>query len=71
MQTITINTPYVTLGQILKEAGIISTGGAAKWFLAENTVQVNGEDESRRGRKLTPGDTVTLPDGAIFTIAQA
>ena len=68
MQEITINTPQITLGQVLKEAGIIDSGGAAKWFLRENTVQINGEDDNRRGRKLNSGDVVTLPDGTQFTI---
>jgi len=71
MQEITINTPQITLGQVLKEAGIIDSGGAAKWFLRENTVQINGEDDNRRGRKLNSGDVVTLPDGTQFTIVVA
>ncbi|WDF82664.1 S4 domain-containing protein YaaA [Lacticaseibacillus pabuli] len=71
MQEITIHTPQITLGQALKETGIIDTGGAAKWFLRENTVQVNGEDDNRRGRKLDSGDVVTLPDGTQFTIVVA
>ena len=71
MQKITINTPQITLGQVLKEAGIIDSGGAAKWFLRENTVQINGEDDNRRGRKLNSGDVVTLPDGTQFTIVVA
>lgn len=60
---IKIDRPFITLGQVLKEEGIIPTGGAAKWYLKENTVQVNGENDDRRGRKLYPNDTVTLPDG--------
>jgi len=71
MQEITINTPQITLGQVLKEAGINDSGGAAKWFLRENTVQINGEDDNRRGRKLNSGDVVTLPDGTQFTIVVA
>ena len=43
---------YITLGTLLKIAGIIDTGGQAKFFLAENIVYVNGEEENRRGRKL-------------------
>ncbi|EPI02539.1 S4 domain protein YaaA [Enterococcus faecalis 13-SD-W-01] len=56
----------MTLGQMLKEATIISSGGQAKWFLAENTVYVDGEPENRRGRKLYPGMIVEVPDVGTF-----
>ena len=49
---------YITLGVLLKIAGIIDTGGQAKFFLSENTVLVNGEEENRRGRKLYHGDII-------------
>lgn len=52
MEKIKIDTEYITLGQFLKMVNIISSGGEAKWFLAENTVLVNNELEARRGRKL-------------------
>ena len=54
---------YITLGQLLKVAGIIDNGGAAKFYLAETVVQVNGESEQRRGRKLYPGDRIVAPGG--------
>jgi ribosome-associated protein len=43
---------FITLGQLLKIEGLISTGGEAKIYLSENEVLVDGEAESRRGRKL-------------------
>jgi S4 domain protein YaaA len=52
--------PFITLGILLKIAGIIDTGGQAKFFLAENTVLVNGEEENRRGRKLYHGDLIQV-----------
>ena len=52
--------PFITLGVLLKVAGIIDTGGQAKFFLAENTVLVNGEEENRRGRKLYHGDLIQV-----------
>ena len=52
--------PFITLGVLLKIAGIIDTGGQAKFFLAENTVLVNGEEENRRGRKLYHGDLIQV-----------
>lgn len=57
---VTIVTDYITLGQLLKLASIISYGGEAKSFLATANVTVNGEKENRRGRKLYPSDTVTI-----------
>ncbi|ARW20768.1 S4 domain-containing protein YaaA [Pediococcus pentosaceus] len=63
-----INTEFITLGQLLKEEGIISTGGQAKWFLRENTVLVNGEHDDRRGKKLYEDDVVEVPDEGSFKI---
>ncbi|MDY2689159.1 MAG: RNA-binding S4 domain-containing protein, partial [Limosilactobacillus reuteri] len=44
-KSVLIDSPFITLGQLLKEEGIIPTGGAAKWFLKENTVLVNDEPD--------------------------
>lgn len=65
---ITIDRPFITLGQLLKEEGIIPTSGAAKWYLKENRVLVNGESDDRRGRKLYPDDQVALPDYPTLVI---
>lgn len=59
-----ITTEYITLGQFLKFADIIHEGGEAKRFLAENEILVNGEAEARRGKKLRPGDEVSVNDSA-------
>ena len=61
-KTIKIDRPFITLGQLLKEEGIIPTGGAAKWFLKEHDVRINDELENRRGRKLDPEDVVIIPE---------
>lgn len=53
---------YITLGQLLKEEGLIQTGGAAKYFLRENEVQVNGQVDTRRGKKLRAVDEVIVPN---------
>ena len=58
---------FITLGILLKLAGIIDTGGQAKWFLSENAVLVNGEEENRRGRKLYHGDQI-LVQNQLFII---
>ena len=61
-QIVVVNGDHITLGQLLKVAGIIGTGGEAKLYLAETAVIVNGEPEQKRGRKLRPGDRIQAPD---------
>ena len=62
-----IQTEYITLQQFLKFASIASTGGEAKIMVKEREIFVNGVKENRRGRKLYPGDKVTI-DGKTFTV---
>ena len=57
---------FITLGILLKLAGIIDTGGQAKWFLSENAVLVNGEEENRRGRKLYHGDQILVQNQSFI-----
>ena len=60
MKEIKINTEYITLQQLLKMENFISSGGEAKYYLMDNYVLVNGEEENRRGKKLYPNDTVIV-----------
>lgn len=55
----------IRLGQLLKLAGIAESGGHARALLEEGEVTVNGEPESRRGRRVLAGDVVVvaLPGG--------
>lgn len=62
---------YITLQALLKEVGIIQSGGAIKAFLAENTVYVNGELENRRGKKLRIADQVNIPSHQVDIILTA
>jgi ribosome-associated protein len=55
-----ISTGTIRLGQFLKLANLIDSGADAKLVTADGLVQVNGEQETRRGRQLVPGDVVTL-----------
>jgi ribosome-associated protein len=55
-----IQGPGITLGQLLKLAGLIDSGAEAKAFLATEQVSVNGEPEARRGKKLTIDDVVSV-----------
>ena len=52
----------ITLGQALKAANVVGTGGEAKVLIQYGEVLVNGEVETRRGRKLEPGDVVEVGD---------
>ncbi|MGQ9413118.1 S4 domain-containing protein YaaA [Streptococcus pluranimalium] len=62
---------YITLQALLKETGIIQSGGAIKGYLADNTVLFNGQDEKRRGKKLRLGDKVELlSQGITITLIQ-
>ena len=58
MREIEIRGDTIRLGQALKVAGIVGSGGEAKALLSEGGVTVNGEPEARRGRQLHPGDTL-------------
>lgn len=58
---------FITLQAILKELGIIQSGGAIKAFLQEKEVFVNSELEQRRGRKLRVNDQIDIPE-LIITI---
>ena len=55
-----ITTEYITLQQYLKFSGIADTGGQAKVLVKQLDIRVNGEKEDRRGKKLYPGDKVTI-----------
>ena len=56
---------YITLQALLKETGIIQSGGAIKTFLSEYPVLFNGEPEARRGKKLRVDDRISLPEQGI------
>ena len=62
---------FITLQALLKEVGIIQSGGAIKSFLADHQVFFNGELENRRGKKLRIGDVVSLPDQQLEIILLA
>lgn len=47
---------FIRLGQVLKATGLVENGGEAKEVIQEGLVSVNGEVETRRGRKLYKGD---------------
>lgn len=60
METIKIETEFIRLDALLKFAGVMETGGAAKIAIQSGEVAVNGEICTMRGKKLRPGDRVTV-----------
>ncbi|GGC94803.1 hypothetical protein GCM10007216_26910 [Thalassobacillus devorans] len=67
---IEISTDYIQLGQFLKLANIVESGGMVKVFLSEYEVYVNNELENRRGRKLYAGDVVEIPGLGSFEVVR-
>ena len=65
MREVPIRGEMIRLGELLKLAGVVGTGGEAKLLLASTEVRVNGELESRRGRQLHSGDEVLVGDEAL------
>lgn len=65
-----ITTEYIKLDSFLKSTSVASTGGTAKLMIAAGEVLVNGEVELRRGRKLFPGDRVSVLEHD-FVVEQA
>lgn len=61
-QTDTPQEETIKLDQFLKLAQIVDSGGQAKHLIQAGFVRVNGEVETRRGRKLRHGDVVLVDD---------
>lgn len=68
MQIIQLKDDFIKLGQALKAAGLVESGVDAKFAVQDGLVKVNGQVETRRGKKLVDGDKVTY-DGQTFMIA--
>jgi ribosome-associated protein len=64
-RTIAIRGDMIRLGQLLKLADLVDSGGEARDLLEYEEVLVNGERETRRGRQLHPGDVVSLTDTVL------
>jgi len=62
-----ITTEYIKLDSFLKAVNEAASGGEAKILITEGGVAVNDSIELRRGRKLRPGDTVTV-NGSSYLI---
>ena len=67
IQELEIRDEFIKLGQALKLAGLAGSGVDAKMVIQDGEVTVNGETETRRGRKLKDGDVVAF-QGKSFRI---
>ena len=69
MEIIKLRDEYIKLGQALKAANLVEDGVEAKFVIQDGLVKVNGETDTRRGRKLYEGDLVTF-DGQEIKITK-
>lgn len=67
MEIIYIKDDFIKLGQALKLAGLVESGVDAKFVIQDGLVKVNGEIDTRRGKKLIVGDMVEY-DGQAFKV---
>lgn len=65
MQNIRIYTDYIKLGDLLKFAALVETGGEAKDLIQGGQVLLNGEVCTMRGKKCVPGDVITLDEESV------
>lgn len=68
---VTIHDEFIRLGQAMKLAGMAESGADAKEDIAGGRVKVNGEVETRRGRKLRNGDSFSLGDEEAVIVSGA
>ena len=68
MDTIKLREEYIKLGQVLKAAGWVEDGVEAKLVIQDGQVQVNGDTDTRRGRKLYDGDVGSFQGRQIKVI---
>ena len=62
MRTVEITREPIELYKILKFEALVSSGGEAKFVIAEGMVRVNGEVETRKRKKIVGGDLIDFGD---------
>ena len=60
MEKVIIRDDFIKLGQAMKLAGMVGSGVDAKMLIQDGPVEVNGEVEYQRGKKLHEGDVITF-----------
>lgn len=68
MEEIKLRGDYIKFGQALKASNLVDSGVMAKLVIQDGLVTVNGEVETRRGRKLIDGDVVSFEGETIKII---
>jgi ribosome-associated protein len=69
VRDVAIRGDMIRLGQLLKLAGVVDSGGELKALLAEVEVLVNGEPDNRRGRQLHDGDVIRVAGEELRVVA--
>lgn len=69
--TVSIHTEFIKLDSLLKFAGLCDTGGFAKELVQQGAVRVNVEVCTMRGKKIRPGDAVTVDKYTVRVTAEA
>lgn len=65
MQVIKIKDDNIKLGQLIKLAGLVDSGVEAKYAIQNSLVYVNGQIDTRRGRKVIQGDIIKFKNEEI------
>jgi ribosome-associated protein len=65
IEDVPIGGDSIRLGQFVKFAGLLDSGGDVKEAIIDGFVLVNGEVDRRRGRQLRLGDVVTLEGRSV------
>lgn len=69
MQEFRLKDEFIKLGQLLKAAGMVGSGVDAKFVIQDGLVLLNGEVETRRGKKIYDGDIVEFDGEQVKVIA--
>lgn len=70
MTAVEISDEFIKLGQLLKLANLVSSGVEAKIVIQDGMVKVNGEVETRRGKKIYPQDVVEFQGQEVTVIGE-
>ena len=68
MRKVMLRSTPVELFKLLKFEGLANSGGEAKKMIENEMVQVNGEVETRKRKKINAGDIITVGDDQIVTV---
>lgn len=69
-EVIKINEEYIKLQDLIKFAGIVPTGGQAKYLIQNGEILVNGEVCTMRGKKMRDGDVAQFEDKIIEVVSE-